>query len=46
MITHTSDSHQILSQNKTNSKLHILKIGKNSNFKILQVTLHDTPEVA
>ena len=30
MITHTSDSHQIPSQNKK-SKLQILKIGKNSN---------------
>ena len=25
MITHTTDSHQIQSQNKTKSKLHILK---------------------
>ena len=34
MITHTSDSHQIPSQNKTKSKLQILKkIVKNSNFE-------------
>ena len=40
MITHTSDSHQIPSQNKTKSKLQIfLKIAKNSNI-ILQETLH------
>ena len=30
MITHTSDSHQIPSQNKTKSKLQIWKIAKNS----------------
>ena len=36
MITHTSDSHQIPSQNNT-SKLQILK-----NFEILQETLHAT----
>ena len=40
MITHTSDSHQIPSQNKTKSKLQILKIAKNSIFLILQETLH------
>ena len=41
MITHTSDSHQNPSQNKT--KLQILKkIAKNSNFEILQKTLHTT----
>ena len=41
MITHSSDSHQIPSQNKTKSKLQFLKkIAKNSNFKILQETLH------
>ena len=39
MITHTSDSHQIPSQNKRKSKL---QIGKNLNFKILQSTLHAT----
>ena len=39
MITHTSDSHQIPSQNKTKSKLQFLK---NSNFEILQQTLHAT----
>ena len=42
MITHTSDSHQIPSQNKTKSKLQIKKIAKNSNFDILQETLHTT----
>ena len=35
MITHTSDWHQIPSQNKT-------KIAKISNFDILQKTLHAT----
>ena len=39
MISHTNDSHQIPSQNKTKSKLHILK---NSNFDILQAPLHTT----
>ena len=34
MITHTSDSYQIPSQNKTRSKLQIFKIVKNSNFAI------------
>ena len=42
MIFHTNDSHQIPSQNKTKSKLHILKIAKNSNFDILQAPLHTT----
>ena len=42
MITHTSDSHQLPSQNKTKSKLQILKIAKNSNFEIFQETLHTT----
>ena len=42
MITHTSDSHQIPSQNNTKSKLHSLKSAKNSNFEILQETLHVT----
>ena len=42
MITHTSGSHQIPSQNKTKSKLRIKKIAKNSNFEILQETLHAT----
>ena len=43
MITHTSDSHQIPSQNKTKSKLQILKKNaKNPNFGILQPTLHAT----
>ena len=42
MITYTSDSHQIPSQNKTTSKLRILKIAKNSNFEILHETLHAT----
>ena len=37
MITHTSDSHQIPSQNKTKSKLQILKIARNSNFEILKL---------
>ena len=42
MITHTSDSHQIPSQNKRKSKLQIKKNAKNSNLKILQETLHAT----
>ena len=42
MITHTSDSMQIPSQNKAKSKLQILKNCKNSNFEILQETLHAT----
>ena len=42
IFTHTSDSHQIPSQNKTKSKLQILKIVKNSIFEILQETLHAT----
>ena len=42
LITHTSDSHHIPSQNKTKSKLHIKKIGKNRNLVILQETLHTT----
>ena len=37
MITHTSDSHQIPSQNKTKSKLQIWK-----KIGILQETLHAT----
>ena len=37
MITNTSDSHQIPSQNKTKSKLQIKKkTAKNTNFQILQ----------
>ena len=40
MITHTSDAHQIQSQNKTKSKLQNLKNLK--NFEILQTTLHVT----
>ena len=40
MITHTSDSHQIPSQNKTKSKLQIWKNAK--NFGILQETVHVT----
>ena len=42
MMTHTSDSHQIPSQNKTRSKSQILKIAKDWNFKILQAILHTT----
>ena len=43
MITHTRDSHQIPSQNKTKWKLQIKKkIAKNSNFKILQLSLQAT----
>ena len=42
MITHTIDSHQIPSQDKTKSKLQIKKTAKNSNFEILQETLHAT----
>ena len=40
MITHTNDSHQTLSQNKTKSKLQILK--KLPKIQILQETLHAT----
>ena len=39
MITHTSDSHQIPSQNNTKSKLQIFFA---KNFEILQETLHVT----
>ena len=42
MVTHTSDSHQIQSQNETKSKLQIKKIAKNTNFEILQETLQVT----
>ena len=42
MITHTNDSHQIPTQNKTKSKLQNFKNAKNSNLKILQETLHAT----
>ena len=44
MITHTSDSHQIPSQNKTRSKLQIEKKKKLSKiqFQIVQKTLHAT----
>ena len=42
MVTQTSDSHQIPSQNKTKSKLQIKKIAKNSNFENLQETLNET----
>ena len=42
MITHTSDSHQIQSQNKTKWKLQIFKNAQNSNFEILQATLYAT----
>ena len=42
VITHTSDSHQIPSQNTTKSKLQNLKNAKTSNFEILQETLHVT----
>ena len=37
MITHSIDSYQIPSQSNINSKLHIIKNGKNSNFRILQI---------
>ena len=40
MITHTSDSHQITSQNKTSQSYEFKKNAKNSNFEILQETLH------
>ena len=40
MITHTSDSHQIPSQNNTKSKLQILK--KMPTIQILQETQHAT----
>ena len=39
MITHTSDSHQIPSQSQS---YKFKKIAKNSNFVILQETLHAT----
>ena len=42
MITHTRDTYQIQSQNKTQSKLQILQIAKNSYFNTLQVILHRT----
>ena len=42
MITHTSDSHQIPSQNKTSKVTYFKKIAKNSNFEILQETWHMT----
>ena len=42
MITYNSDPHQIPSQNKTKSKLQILKIAKYSNFEILQETVQAT----
>ena len=42
MITHTSDAHQIPSQNKTKSKLQILRNCKNSNCDILREALHAT----
>ena len=41
MITHTSDSHQIPSQNKANQS-YKLKIAKKSNLKFLQESLHTT----
>ena len=40
MITHTSDSHQTPSQNKTKSKLQIKK--KMPKIQILKETLHRT----
>ena len=47
MINHASDSHQIPSQNKTMSKLQIMKIAKNSSFENLQEALDARPsEVA
>ena len=42
MITHTNDSHQIPSQNKTSQSYKLQKIAKNTNFEILQETLHAT----
>ena len=42
MITHTSDSHQTQSQNKTKSSYKFKKIAKNANFETLQETLHAT----
>ena len=42
MITHTSDSQQIPNQNKTSQNYKFKKIAKNSNFEILQGTLHTT----
>ena len=42
MITHTSDSHKIPSQNKTSQSYKFKKIAKNSNFKIWWATLHPT----
>ena len=44
MITHTSDSHQIPSQNKTKSKLQIQKIAKKSKFWNFEINFTcDTP---
>ena len=40
MITHTNDSHQIPSQNKTKSKLQFER--KNAQNSILQTILHAT----
>ena len=42
MIIHTSDSHQIPSQNKTKSKLRILRNCQKFKFEILQKTFHIT----
>ena len=43
MIIDTSDSHQIPSENKTKSKLQIVKkIAKNTNFEIVQEISHAT----
>ena len=42
MITHTSDSHQIPSQNKAKSKLQILKNCQRVIFDILRETSHVT----
>ena len=42
MITHTSDSHQIPSQNKTQSKLKIKNNAKISQFDFVQEILHAT----
>ena len=42
MITHTGDSHQIPSQNKTSQNYTFSKIAKNSNFVALQESVHTT----
>ena len=42
MITYTSDSHQIPSKKKQGQSYKFKKIAKNSNYNVLQETLHVT----